>query len=139
TTIPAVEYSSTCFLPSAKKSGHSHISPESTGLTLSRPVHLPCTSGCKYSHFRKSRDRNKSTFPPTFRKPDATPRYHVSPSRHRNGSRNPVIGKSCGGSMTGLFHLVQLRNCESLDVARHCTSRKLAWPSRSVARSGTTV
>ena len=61
-----------------------------------------------------------------------------SPSRHKNGSRNPVINGSDGGSITGVFHFSHVRNSRSFDVARHCTSRKFAWPSRSVARSGGT-
>src|SRR5207247_8756878 len=102
--------------------------------TASRSVHFPCANTCKYSHLRRSLEQYNNTFPPTLRKPDATPRYHVSPSRHKNGSRKPVIGESCGGSMTGVFHLVQERNSGSVEVARHCTSRRLACPSRNVVR-----
>src|SRR5262249_31554220 len=71
--------------------------------------------------------------------PEPTPRNHWSRSRHKNGSRKPVSRASSGGWTTGVFHFVHIRNCGSVEVARHCTSRKLCCPSRKVASSGSTL
>src|ERR1035437_8806744 len=107
-TLPSVEYSRQCLSPSAKKSGHSHISPLSHGLTSCFPLGLPEARGCRYSQWRKSCERYSSTHPPLPRSPEATPIYQPSLSCHGHGSRKPVTAIPGGGvAMTGVSSFFQ--------------------------------
>ena len=69
-TFPIVEIRSTCLSPSGKKSGHSHISPVSTGFTLSLLLGEPWTSGCRYVHWRRSGELYRRMAPPLWRTPE---------------------------------------------------------------------
>ncbi len=130
-----VEISSTCLLPRGKKSGHSHMSPVSTGFTRIRIAGATFDQRDAGRSSGAGRARCKEEIaPPLFLMPEPRMSIQLSPSRQRQGSRKPVTARPAGGAaMTGSESFFQVRRSSSSATARHCVSRQVWTPSRRVA------